>query len=319
MNRSLTTAIVDRHYSERTVAVVDPAEAGHRPTAVVRFGAHPPVVVQCSETIDAVRTEAALVRAVRDRTEVPVAPVLATGTYDGRAYTISEFRPGTDLHTTFADSPPTVQRDIATQFGRYLGQLHAAFGFEGVGELTRAAEPADDERLVAPDSDAHGWLVAYGRRAIERLPPDFDPLRGRLSDCLGAASAGEATPRLFPWDLRPGNALATDDAVSAVLDWERPMAAPPGLAVAKTEYLVADWYVDDPRPLRTAFRDGYGSVRQVPTVEAVHRVVAIADSAIDSRGEVTRPGYPEFGRSEAVAFHRAALDAAVRGDPPADA
>ena len=89
------------------------------------------------------------------------------------------------------------------------------------------------------------------------------------------------------------------------------MAAPPAIAVAKTEYLVADWYVDEPQPLRTAFREGYESVRPVPTVEVVHRVVAIADSAVDSHGEVTNPGYPEFGRPESVAFHRAAVERAL--------
>jgi len=311
MNRSLATTIVGHHYPEETVVAVEPVNAGQRPTAVVRFADRSPVVVQRSESVEAVRTEAALVRAVCDRTAVPASPVLATGRHDGRAYAISEHRHGTNLHNTFADSPPTVRRDIARQFGRYLGRLHAAFVFEGAGELVRATSPAGDERLVATDSDDHGWLAAYGRRAVERLPPDFDPLRARLSDCLDTATDVEVTPRLFPWDLRPGNALAIDGAVSAVLDWERPMAAPPALALAKTEYLVADWYVDDPAPLREAFREGYESVRPLPTVGPVHRVVAIADSAVDSRGDVTNPQYPECGRSEAVAFHREALERAL--------
>ena len=263
MNRSLATAIVGHHYPGQTVVAVEPVSAGHRPTAVVRFADRSPVVVQRSESVEAVRTEAALVRAVCDRTAVPVPPVLATGRHDGRAYAIREHRHGTDLHNTFADS------------------------------------------------DDHGWLAAYGRRAVERLPPDFDPLRARLSDCLDTATDVEVTPRLFPWDLRPGNALAIDGAVSAVLDWERPMAAPPALALAKTEYLVADWYVDDPAPLHETFREGYESVRPLPTVGPVHRVVAIADSAVDSRGDVTNPQYPDCGRSEAVAFHREALERAL--------
>lgn len=313
MNRSLATAIVGRHYPRRTVAGVEPVAAGTRPTAVVRFDGHPPLVVQCSETIEAVRTETALIGAVRNRTDVPVPPVLATGTVDGRAYALSEFRSGTDLHTAFTDSPPAVRRDIAHQFGRYLGQLHAAFAFEACGDLTRATSPAGDEHLVADGTGGRRWLVEYGRRAIGRLPSEFDPLRERLRDCLRDSTASGATPRLFPWDLRPGNALVTDGAVSAVLDWERPIAAPPALALAKTEYLVADWYVDDPTPLRGAFRTGYETIRSVPTVDPVHRVVAISDSAVDSRGDVTTPGYPERGRDDAVAFHRAALESALPG------
>ncbi|WP_262180955.1 phosphotransferase family protein [Haloarcula laminariae] len=307
MNRSLTTAIVDRHYPQRTVVGVDHVAAGTRPTAVVRFDGHPPLVVQCSETIEAVRTEAALTRAVRARTDVPVPAVLAAGTVDEQAYAVTEFRSGTDLHAAFTDSPPAVRRDIARQFGRYLGQLHAAFSFDSCGGLTRAADPRGDDRLVAAGPDWDPWLVEYGRRAVRRLPPEFDPLRDRLSDCLDAAPIDRATPRLFPWDLRPGNALVADGAVSAVLDWERPMAAPPALALAKTEYLVADWYVDEPEPLRAALREGYGEVRPVPTPRPVHRVVAIADSAVDSRGVVTNTGYPERGRAASVAFHRSAL------------
>ncbi|WP_324663722.1 phosphotransferase family protein [Haloarcula sediminis] len=313
MNRSLVTAVVERHYPQRTVAGVDPVGAGTRPTAVVRFDGHPPLVVQRSETIDAVRTEAALVGAVRDRTAVPVPPVLATGTVDEQAYAVSEYRSGTELHTTFADSPPAVRRDIARQFGRYLGELHAAFTFDGCGDLTRPAGRPSGEALIATGTDDHRWLVEYGRRAIERLPTEFDPLRERLRGRLRDVTADGATPRLFPWDLRPGNALVTDGTVSAVLDWEQPMAAPPALALAKAEYLVADWYVDDPTPLRAAFRDGYEGVRPVPTVDPVHRVVAIADSTVDSRGGVTNPGYPEYGRSESVAFHQTALRSALDG------
>jgi len=119
------------------------------------------------------------------------------------------------------------------------------------------------------------------------------------------------TPRLFPWDLRPGNALVSDGRLSAVLDWERPMAAPPALSVAKTAYLVTDWYVDEPAPLRTAFRAGYERVRPIPSVEPVHRVVAIADSAVDTRGAVTNPGYPERNRQSSVDFHLAALSSAL--------
>jgi len=269
MNESLATAIVGRHYPQRTVAGVDPTTPGHRPTTVVRFAAHPPVVVQLSETIDAVRTEAALVGAIRDRTDVPVPPVLATGIRD------------------------------------------AAFPFGGCGEVGPATSPGD--ALTAPSTDCSQWLAEYGRRSVARLPDEFDDLRPKLLNYVEDAAVDAVTPRLFPWDLRPGNALAADGTVSAVLDWERPMAAPPALALAKAEYLTADWYVDDPAPLRTAFRAGYEGVRSLPTVAPVHRVVAIADSAVDSRGAVTNPGYPERDRQASVEFHRGALASALSG------
>jgi hypothetical protein len=40
-------------------------------------------------------------------------------------------------------------------------------------------------------------------------------------------------------------------------------------------------------------------------------VAAIADSAVDSHGVVTRPGYPEADRERAIRFHRRALAEAV--------
>jgi hypothetical protein len=113
--------------------------------------------------------------------------------------------------------------------------------------------------------------------------------------------------RLFPWDLRPGNAVVADGRVTAVLDWEAPMAAAPALSVAKAEYLVAGWYADHPEPLRTAFVEGYETVRDYPAVRPVHRVAAVTDSAVDSTGAVTNPGCPELDREAAVAFHRETL------------
>jgi len=309
MNRSLATAIVGRHSPEQTVVGVDPVAAGHRPTAVVRFASRPPLVVQLSASIDAVRTEATLVDAVRDRTDVPVPPVVATGVRDGRAYAVSEFRTGTDLHTTFADSRPAHREAIARQFGRHLGELHAAFPYGGCGELVRASD--SDAALAATSADCAEWLTEYGRRAVSRLPDEFDALRPQLLDCLDAAVGDDGTPRLFPWDLRPGNALVSDGRLSAVLDWERPMAGPPALSVAKVAYLVADWYVDEPAPLRAAFRAGYERVRPVPSVKPVHRVVAVADTAVDARGTVTNPGYPERARQASVDFHFAALSSAL--------
>lgn len=309
MQRSLATAIVERDYPDRTVAEVNPIETGHRPTAVVHFDANPPLVVQLSASIDAVRVEVTLINAVRARTDVPVAPVVATGTHDGQAYAITEFRPGTDLHTTFADSRPALREALARQFGRYLGELHAAFSFEGCGELMQA--PAAGDTLAAPSANCAEWVAEYGRRSVARLPSEFDALRPKLYDCLDTVVGEDVPPRLFPWDLRPGNTLVSDGRLSAVLDWERPMAAPPALSVAKITYLVADWYVDEPAPLRTAFRAGYESVRPIPNVKPVHRVVAIADTAVDARGAVTNPGYPAEPREASVEFHLAALSAAL--------
>jgi len=309
-------AVVATAVPDRTLAAVERVASGNRRrTAVARFADDAPLVVQLSADAEAVATEATLRRAVRRRTSIPVPPAVAVGTLDGTGYLVSEYRSGRDLHAVFADMVPERQRAVARNFGTYLGELHAAFGFDSCGALRRDESGTDEATATALTASGDGcseWLQAYGERAIARLPDSFDPLRERLHERVSAAArATTDEPRLYPWDLRPGNALADDDGVTAVVDWEGPLAAPPGVALAKTTYLVAAWYVEESDPLREALRRGYRRVRPLPTVHPGYRVAAVADSAVDSAGVVTRPGYPEWSRERAVTFHRRALAEAV--------
>lgn len=283
---------------------VEPLGRGNRKrTAVVRFDGRGPVVVQLCDERTWLRTESVLLTGIRRRTDVPVPPVLAADVTDGVAFLVTAYVPGDDLHEQFAGLDRERQRQISLRFGTYLGQLHEQFRFDGYGPLA-----VDDGALTAQSGDWCGWIAEYGRTAVERLPPDFDPIRGDLRAVFAGQSRDQSPPaRLFPWDLRPGNAVVADGRVTAVLDWETPMAAAPALSVAKAEYLVADWYANHPEPLRTAFVEGYETVRDYPAVRPVHRVAAVTDSAVDSTGAVTNPGYPELDREAAVAFHRETL------------
>jgi aminoglycoside phosphotransferase (APT) family kinase protein len=307
-------AVLAAAFPDRTVRTIEAIETGNRRrTALARFADADPVVVQYAPD-GGFDTEATLRAAIRERTAIPVPATLAVGRLDGAGYLVSEYRPGRDLHTVFADLPRDRQATITQTFGRYLAELHAAFTFDGCGEVRLdGAEPAPDgaASLTTTDTPCDEWFREYGERAIARLPEEFDSLRPRLRDCVQEAAGAEAgRPSLYPWDLRPGNALY-DDELTAVVDWEGPLAAPAGLALAKTAYLVAAWYVDDPGPLRAALRRGYREVRPLPTVRAGHRVAAIADTAVDSRGAVTRPGYPEVDRAKAIQFHRQSLTEAA--------
>jgi Ser/Thr protein kinase RdoA (MazF antagonist) len=301
-----------RRAAERALAAVTPARprtvdalgrGNRKRTALVRFDDRDPVVVQVCPERRWLETESTLLTRIREHTQVPVPPVLAAGECDGVAFVTTAYVPGDDLHERFADLPARRQRAIAETFGSALGTLHDAFRFENYGSIA-----VEDETLTAQYADWHDWLVAYGRTAVERLPATFDGLRDGLLSVLAAHPRDRSpTPRLFPWDFRPGNALVADGEVAAVLDWEAPLAAAPALSAAKAEYLVADWYVDDPDPFRASFVAGYERVRPYPDVDPAHRVAAIADSAVDSTGTVTNPQYPELERDAAVAFHRDAL------------
>ncbi len=276
-------------------------------TAIARFAGRRPVVVQVCDEQTWLRTEVALLNEIRERTFVPVPPVLTAGMHEGAAYMLTAYVAGADLHERFTVVDAETQRDLAYWFGKSLGRLHQAFEFDAFGRLV-----VSDGAFTAPCDDWVTWFREYGTRAVDRLPSAFDVVRPDLRALLDDLTDGvEPTPRLFPWDFRPGNALIADGSVTAVLDWEAPLAAPPALSVAKAEYLVADWYVEKPESLRESFHEGYTAVREYPRVQPVHRAVAIAESAVDSSGTVTNPRYPPVGRAAAVTFHRDALHAVV--------
>lgn len=311
---------------EAAPVIVEPLGRGNRKrTEVVRFDSAAPVVVQCSSTPGATRTEAALLAAVDARTDVLVPRPLGEGMVDGTGWLVTPLVEGRDLHEAFVELMPADRRGVARAFGRYLGTLHEAFRFSGCGRLAvdesedgAASVLGGDAILSVRDPvDAGSWLREFGERHAARLPAEFDDLRERLREALRDPIEADPEPRLFPWDFRPGNALVADGAVTAVLDWEAPLAAPRGVSVAKAEHLIVDWYVptEETDPLRRAFRDGYESVAPPPTVERAHRAAGVASAVVDSGGTVTNPGYPPVDRDAAVEFHRDALRRALGESP----
>jgi hypothetical protein len=324
-------AVLEREFPGRDVASATPARRGNtKETTLVAFGDGGGAVVQFAADAAAFRTELALSRAVRERTAVPTPRVLAAGRLDGRAYAVVERVAGDDLHERFSRVDDGTRTRLARRFGRFLAGLHEAFAFESYGRVRVAgdgappgddrwfdggeatefavAEPAertDESPTRSTEAPWPAWFRAYARAGVDALPPAFDGLRPDLDAALETAALPASPPSaLYPWDLRPGNAVFDGEAVTAVLDWGGPLAAPPGLSVAKTEHLVADWYVEDGGSLRDAFRDGYASLRPYPDVPPVYRLAAVVRSAVDSRGEVTRPRYPELHGERAVRFHR---------------
>ncbi|MGM0448462.1 MAG: phosphotransferase family protein [Methanobacteriota archaeon] len=306
-----------------TPVSVEPLGRGNRKqTEAVRFEAASPVVVQCSRTPTATRTEAAVLLAVSELTDVPVPRPLGEGVVDGTGWLVTPLVEGRNLHEAFVDLGPTDRRAVTGAFGRYLASLHEAFRFPGCGRLAvdgaTGAESVlgrDPALSVRDPADAETWLRRFGERHAARLPDDFDDLRGRLCEALREPTGSETDPRLFPWDFRPGNALVVDSAVTAILDWEAPLAAPRGVSVAKAEHLVADWYVpaSEADRLRQAFREGYESVAPLPRVKRAHRAAAVASAVVDGEGAVTNPRYPPVDRDAAVEFHRRALRRALGG------
>ncbi|MFC7203682.1 phosphotransferase family protein [Haloferax namakaokahaiae] len=298
--------ILAREFPAREAAsVTHPARGNHKQTAIVTFGNDHSVVVQLTPDTDGIRVETVLSEAIRERTGVPVPEVFATGRFDGLGYAVVEHATGSDLHEQFVELDPPAQRHVAHTFGRSLAELHETFSFESYGEIGLDSSQTDAASMHANGETEWGpWFKSYARAGIDALPSAFDDVRPELTAALEESVLPESPPStLFPWDFRPGNALLADGEVSAILDWGAPLAAAPGLSVAKAEHLVADWYVADGTPLRAAFKSGYESVGSYPDIPPAYRLAAIARSAVDSSGIVTRPRYPEVTGDDAVAFH----------------
>jgi aminoglycoside phosphotransferase (APT) family kinase protein len=303
-------AILSAAFPDRVVESTTPARYGNtKRTDVVTFADGETVVLQRSDDSESLRIEAELTRAIGRRTAVPVPTVRGRGILGDTGYVVLEHVAGADLHERFVDLPSAEQRALARRFGRILAALHDEFAFEGYGPVETVGSGSGEETFrTTGGNDWESWYREYAHEGIETLPPAFDDLRESTRAVVESASLPAGPPsRLYPWDFRPGNALY-DDGLAAVLDWGGPLAADPGLALAKTEHLVAEWYVEESGPLRRALRGGYRELRALPDVPRVYRLVAVVRSAVDGNGEVTRPRYPERTGTEAVAFHRERIE-----------
>ena len=307
MTRPVREAIGSAFPAAAIASIERPSEGNRKETAFVTLSDGRRVVVQVADDPGAIRTEARLAREIADRTTVPVPAVLADGPLGEGGYCVTERIDGENLHARFTALSDGRRRTIARRFGCALGEIHDAFEFDRFGPVA-----ATDEGIRATGPTAFGtWLDRHAGEAIEALPDELADLEGAIREAVEPSRLGSPTPRLFPWDLRPGNAVVDGGEVAAFLDWGEPLSAGPGIALAKLDHLVADWYREDGTGLRTAIREGYREVRPVPDVGRCERVAAILGAVVDSEGVITRPGYPERTGSEAIAFHRERLVSAL--------
>ena len=307
MTRLLREAIGSAFPAASVASIQRPSKGNRKETAFVTLIDGRNLVVQLSDDPAGLRTETRLTREIADQTTIPVPTVLAEGLFEGRGYCITERVEGENLHDRFVALTDGERRTIARRFGRALGGVHDAFEFDRFGPLS-----ATDEGLRATGATGFGtWLDGYVEGAIETLPEAFVDLEEPIREAVESSQPGSPTPRLFPWDLRPGNAVVEDGEIAAFLDWGEPLSASAGVALAKLDHLVADWYLEDGTELRTSIREGYREVRSVPNIGRGERVAAILEAVVDSNGVITRPGYPERTGSEAVAFHRERLVSAL--------
>ena len=300
--------IVTRLRPDAGIEQVRPiGNGGRRETMEVQFRSWPTIIVQSAGSLDAAETELALLTRLDRETSIPTAPPIRAGQVGTQAWVATDAIDGVDLHGRFTSATPRVQRRLIRQFGAVLGEVHAMWESEHHGPVLTDGSGG---LYVGDPASWTTYFGAYTAHHLSRLPAVFDDLRVELADALIAAPAAPGPARLFPWDLRPGNALCADDAITAIIDWEGPIATAPALALAKAEYVIARWYVstDEGQKLVQSLHRGYETVRPLPAVAPAHRIATAMAAAVDSRGDVTNPGYPPVDDAAAVAFHRELLE-----------
>ena len=262
---------------------------------------------------ETLRAEIALHRDLADRDVVPVPPVRASGCLDHRRFFVTAAAPGTSLTAAMADRDDVEITTIARTLGRYLARLHEAYTFSGHGTI----EPHDGSLVVADPADARTSLMDLLDQGLTELPPALADLRGQIPHHVEPGMIPlDAPATLYPWDFRPGNMRWHDGAITGILDWGRPRAAPAALAVAKAMYVSLDWFEYDAH--RPTFLSGYRSVRPLtvdPTYWRLVSIVAIVRSAVDRHGAITRPYHPMSDEAVAETFHRRHLERYLAADP----
>ncbi|MCC6437797.1 MAG: phosphotransferase family protein, partial [Acidimicrobiales bacterium] len=161
---------------------------------------------QMSGTEVSLAREAAIYRALRD-TDVPVARIVAV-TDDGNAFLMAKVEGSDDLSKLSDDERSAVFDD----FMRSLAKLHNTdVATLDLGPLAVPTNPEDHARL-----DLNMW-----RRVADQKAQELDPLSWYAFEWMDVnAPTSVQRTVLVHGDSGPGNFMAHDGHVSAIVDWE---------------------------------------------------------------------------------------------------
>ena len=176
---------------------------------------------------------------------IPVPRVLGRENVNGREYLMVERMNGSML-PSFIGQPDGMLRD----FGVWLARVHS-FRFDGFGNLAGTR--------IEPKERFHARLAETMRSMVEREHADRPAMRewlaAVLEDLRGLPASESCCPVMV--DLGPGQFLAEDGKITALVDAEAYVAAPRELDFINLEYEL------DERSARP-FLEGYSSVLDVP-------------------------------------------------------
>ena len=250
MDDSWAVCVAETALESTVTATRRPPGGGVAETVVLELAGSPGVAV-CKRGGASIWTgtviEPAVLRLVRDRTDLPVPKVLASGWIhaSGRwtRWGLYEYRTG--------DTPTLEDRStrlhLAVEAGALLGKLHAAVPLDHRGGIDRVK----GDLVIRPD---------LGVGALEW------PLAGHRDGSRVVLDHG---------DFRPGNVLLEDGSIGTVLDWGNAHATTAAFGLARAEARFADAVgedADERRRLRKAFRRGYRQYVDVPAAATIRRL-----------------------------------------------
>jgi aminoglycoside phosphotransferase (APT) family kinase protein len=204
----------------------------------------------------AFRAEPHLLTLVAERTSIPVPRVLGTsdtGTDSLEApFFLMEHTDGTATEQRPDELPSGVLERVCVEAGRNLGELHAAFEFEGFGPVR-----LDEQGEFHIARTFGGWpelLETSVKASADTLAGTrFEDLVSRFTSHAETVSErldGEFDPVLMHHDYRLENLLLDSDAVTGgwdggpvtrtVLDWGNPSAGDAQYELVQTAALLTD-------------------------------------------------------------------------------
>ncbi|MBP7592459.1 MAG: aminoglycoside phosphotransferase family protein [Chloroflexi bacterium] len=201
-----------------------------QPDVVLRI-APPPGQPVLSYERDLMQREAAIMRLVEEKLDIPVAPLLA---YDGRRqlldrdYMFVGRLAGRPLDQAKADMPPEELTRVLHQLGEYAARMHALhgarFGYD-CPDLSAETWRAAFLRMMAA-------LLADGEGLGVLLPVPYTAVRQRLDELASLLDAVQAAS-LVHWDLWEGNIFVAEVdgrfTITGIIDWERALWGDPDI------------------------------------------------------------------------------------------
>jgi len=162
---------------------------------------------------------------------IPLPQIVAFGQQEGVVYQIQRFVCGDRLYSIWKDLSPRAQNQIVEELASYLRTLHAIpytdFGCAYTGAPRTASW---QEFITARFNQTLGEITAIH---IQVLPGILELASEHFARHQGVLQGG--TPVLVHGDLWLGNILVENERISAILDLEYAIQAPPDYELLKME------------------------------------------------------------------------------------